>query len=79
MGQKDDVKSVVLSSDGQLAVSASWDKTLKVWEVPTGLISGTLTGYSDRIGGFAMRFDGRMVLSASSDGTLNVWYLLPIF
>ena len=40
-GHTDCVTDVVLSSDGQVAVSASRDRTLRVWDVPGGS-SGTL-------------------------------------
>ena len=33
--------------DGRRVVSASWDKTLKVWDVATGECLATLEGHSD--------------------------------
>ena len=41
---------VALSADGRLAVSASHDQTLKVWEVATGRELRTLQGHSDWVG-----------------------------
>ena len=38
------VSGVALSGDGRLAVSASWDNTLKVWEVESGRELRTLAG-----------------------------------
>ena len=35
---------MALSADGRRAVSASWDKTLKVWDVETGRELRTLEG-----------------------------------
>ena len=37
--------AVAMSGDGRLAVSASLDKTLKVWEVASGRELRTLTGH----------------------------------
>ncbi len=31
------VSDVVISSDGQFALSGSWDGTLRLWEISTGL------------------------------------------
>ncbi len=36
-----------MSGDGRLAVSASEDKTLKVWDVESGRELRTLAGHSD--------------------------------
>jgi WD40 repeat protein len=36
------VYSVVFSPDGRMMASASWDKTIKLWEVATGKVRTTL-------------------------------------
>jgi WD40 repeat protein len=72
-GHSDKVAGVALSADGRLAVSASWDKTLKVWDVATGRELRTLTGHSDKVAGVALSADGRLAVSASWDKTLKVW------
>ena len=43
------VRSVALSADGRLAVSASDDKTLKVWDVESGRELRTLHGHSGSV------------------------------
>jgi len=62
-----------LSADGRLAVSASVDKTLKVWDVATGRELHTLQRHSDVVCDVALSADGRLVVSASKDKTLKVW------
>ena len=64
---------MALSGDGRLAVSASVDKTLKVWEVESGRELRTLAGHADWVYGVALSGDGRLAVSASSDQTLKVW------
>lgn len=64
---------VALSEDGRLAVSASDDHTLKVWDVPSGRERRTLEGHSDSVIGVSVRRDGRLAVSASYDKTLKVW------
>ena len=74
-GHSDAVSGVALSGDGRLAVSASADKTLKVWEVESGRELRTLAGHSDSVHGVAVSGDGRLAVSASDDNTLKVWDL----
>ncbi len=73
VGHNDKVNSVSLSADGWLAVSASSDHTLKVWNVATGRELRTLIGHSNFVTGVALSADGRLAVSASGDYTLIVW------
>ena len=54
-----------MTPDGRWAVSASEDKTLKVWDLESGRELCTLTGHSDVVLGVAVTPDGRRVVSAS--------------
>ena len=44
LGHADRIQGVAVSGDGRRAVSASWDHTLKVWNVESGRELRTLTG-----------------------------------
>ena len=41
--------AVAVTPDGQRAVSASWDKTLKVWDLESGRELRTLTGHTGAV------------------------------
>ena len=69
------VDGVAVTPDGKRAVSASWDKTLKVWDLETGLLLRTLEGHSAHVYGVAVTPDGTRAVSASWDHTLKVWDL----
>jgi WD40 repeat protein len=56
-------------------VSASGDKTLKVWDLESGREVRTLAGHSYFVYGVAVSPDGRRAVSASGDKTLKVWDL----
>ncbi len=60
---------------GQGILSASYDKTLKVWDLVSGDELRTLTGHSARVWGVALTGDGQRSVSASGDKTLKVWEL----
>ena len=64
---------MAVSSDGWLAVSASDDDTLKIWDVKTGRELRTLrVGSSGTVHNVALSADGRLAVSASDDH-LKVW------
>ena len=66
---------MAVTADGRRAVSASWDQTLKVWDLETGSELRTLAGHTAWVRGVAVTADGRRAVSASDDKTLKVWDL----
>jgi WD40 repeat protein len=74
-GHTGPVEDVFMSPDGRWAVSASYDRTLKVWDLETGREVRTLTGHTDRVLGVAVSSDWKCVVSTSADKTLKVWDL----
>jgi hypothetical protein len=72
-GHSDRVRAVSITPDGNLAVSASFDKTLKVWDIKTGKEVHTLEGHSYSVCAVSVTPDGNYAVSASDDETLKVW------
>jgi WD40 repeat protein len=58
--------------DERRVVSASGDRTLRVWDVERGATLAMLEGQTDWVRAVA-RLDERRVVSASGDRTLRVW------
>ena len=75
-GHTDDVRGVSASSDGRVAASCSFDKTLRVWDLTTGQEVSTLEGHTDKVFGVAMSGDGGTVVSCSWDMSVRVWDVL---
>jgi WD40 repeat protein len=69
------VDGVAVTPDAKRAVSASFDHTLKVWDLVTGRAQRTLQGHSGPVWDVAVTPDGRRAVSASFDHTLKVWDL----
>jgi WD40 repeat protein len=66
------VKSA-FSPDGTRIVTASWDKTARVWDAATGLPLCFALGHKDRVVSAAFSPDGECVVTASWDKTARVW------
>merc|ERR1711941_210271 len=70
------VSDVVVSSCGQFAVSASWDKTLRLWDLERGITTTRFTGHKHDVLSVAFSADNRQIIvSGSWDKTLKVWHL----
>jgi hypothetical protein len=63
------------TADGKRVVSASADRTLKVWDLLSGRALATLEGHTSSVSACALTTDGRCIVSASEDRTLKVWDL----
>lgn len=60
-------------ASGNLLVSASRDKTLRIWDVTTGYCVKTIRGHADWVRDVAPSFDGRWLVSAGNDQTARLW------
>ncbi|MEM9091028.1 MAG: TIR domain-containing protein [Cyanobacteria bacterium P01_F01_bin.53] len=73
LGHTDNIRSIVFSSDGSRALSASYDKTVRLWDVKSGQALKVFEGHTDRVWSVAFSPDGSRALSASYDNTVRLW------
>ena len=74
-GHQQLVNHVEFSPDGRWLLSASFDKSVRVWDGMTGTFVATLRGHVGPVYRIAWAADSRMFVSASKDSTLKVWDL----
>ena len=70
------VSDVVISSDGQFALSGSWDGTLRLWEINSGRTTRRFVGHSKDVLSVAFSADNRQIVSGSRDKTVKLWNTL---
>uniref|UniRef100_A0AAX7SYS3 Notchless protein homolog 1 n=1 Tax=Astatotilapia calliptera TaxID=8154 RepID=A0AAX7SYS3_ASTCA len=67
------VNEVLFSPDTRLLASASFDKSVKIWDGRTGKYLMSLRGHVASVYQIAWSADSRLLVSGSSDSTLKVW------
>jgi WD40 repeat protein/class 3 adenylate cyclase/tRNA A-37 threonylcarbamoyl transferase component Bud32 len=67
------VYQAVFSPDGRRVLTASADKSARLWEAESGKLLGIFQGHTDKIYRAVFSPDGRRVLTASSDNTARLW------
>ena len=81
-GHTDGVLHVAFAADGRYALSASYDKTVRVWALPPGRPAGEeppvvevahFLGHAGAVDSAVVSPDGRRILSGSYDKTMILW------
>jgi len=75
-GHNQAVQDVVTSSDGQFCLSASWDKTMRLWDLNVGQSVRAFVGHTSDVNSVAFSSDNRQIVSGSRDKTIRLWNTL---
>ena len=69
------VKSVAISADGRLALTASFDYSIILWDLESETVLAELAGHDAAVNAVIFLPGDRQALSASDDGTVALWDL----
>jgi guanine nucleotide-binding protein subunit beta-2-like 1 protein len=70
------IEDLVISSDGQFALTGSWDATLRLWDLSKGKTSRRFVGHKKDVLSVAFSADNRQIVSGSRDKTIKLWNTL---
>jgi hypothetical protein len=74
VGHEYAVNGAAFSPDGKLLVTASTDKSARLWHVGTGKPIGMpFVGHTDRVTSAAFSSDGMRIVTTSADRTARIW------
>jgi hypothetical protein len=74
-GHTDLIRAVAIAHVARRAISASYDDTLRLWDLESGHGVRKLEGHTGMVTAVAVTSDGRRAVSGSWDETLRVWDL----
>jgi WD40 repeat protein len=73
LGHTNVIMSAAFHPDGTRLATASWDGTIKIWDVAEGKELRTLVGHAKSVTSVAFSPDGSRLASAGADRTVRLW------
>ena len=67
------VSSLALNSDSTKLISGSWDKTIRLWDVPSSKSEKIFKGHTKDVLCVGFSQDERLIFSGGMDNTLKYW------
>merc|ERR1719224_397753 len=73
IGHEGEISKVQFSPNGAKIITASSDRTCRLWSVETGECLQVLEGHSDEIFSCAFNYEGDTIITGSKDNTCRIW------
>jgi WD40 repeat protein len=77
-GHEGTVLAMAVTPDGRTLASGGADRTIHLWELPTGRSLARWEAHDANVTALAFRPDGRTLVSGAADGTLKLWDLASL-
>ncbi|KAG4092545.1 WD40 repeat-like protein [Neocallimastix lanati (nom. inval.)] len=72
------IYSIATNTEGNVLVTGSPERIVRIWDTRTGKQVLKLTGHSDNVRALIISEDGKWVLSGSSDTTIKLWSIANV-
>lgn len=72
-GHTESINKIIFSPNGTMLASASYDRTIRLWDVATETHRYKLTGHNSHIYAIAFSPDGNTLASGSENGKIRLW------
>ncbi|KAG2741376.1 WD40 repeat-like protein [Suillus brevipes Sb2] len=66
--------TVAAFHDTRRMVTGSWDKTLRIWDLETGIVLKKMEGHSSKVEALAVSRDGQIIASGDDGGEIIAWH-----
>ena len=73
IGHTDYISAIKFSPDSKRIMTASFDKTIKLWNARTGDLLANLTGHTEGLEFVQFSPDGKLIISRGTNNVVNVW------
>jgi len=73
VGHEGEISKVAFNPQGTKLITASSDKTCRVWETDSGECLQVLEGHIDEIFSCAFNYEGDTIITGSKDNTCRIW------
>ncbi|MEN8444058.1 MAG: caspase family protein, partial [Cyanobacteria bacterium J06555_13] len=69
------ITAIAFSPQDDVVVSASFDRSLRLWDLDGNPLGPRFSGHTDWVTSAVFSADGQLIISGSSDGTIRLWNL----
>ncbi|KAG2743684.1 hypothetical protein P692DRAFT_20838379 [Suillus brevipes Sb2] len=73
-GHEDTVQAVAVFPDRRRMVTGSKDKTLRLWDLETGVVLKKMEGHHNEVSALVVSRDGQIIASGDDGGELIAWH-----
>ncbi len=74
-GHQSEIKDLMVLADGNTLITASADRTIRIWDLAAGMLTHTLSQHTNVVKALAVTTDQSTLISTGDDRTIRFWSL----